>query len=74
MCQGQSTEVTGRGGGLVKMTVAGKTTETEHDAGMLNGVIGVEELCTNGTDGWTKRPAHHLDEPVGINDLGVVVQ
>ena len=48
--------------------------DAKADAGMLNGVIGVEQLCTHTAHPLLLGVHDHLFQPVGGDDLGIVVE
>ena len=56
------------------MYVAGNATKAEEDTGVLNGVVGVEQLGANGAGAPAHCLSRHLFQPVGGDDLRVIVQ
>ena len=56
------------------MQVACHAADAKADAGMLDGVIGVEQLCTHTAHPLLLGVHDHLFQPVGGDDLGIVVE
>ena len=67
-------EIAGGVGGQADEAVAGDAADTEHDAGMLDGAVRVEQLGADDADAGGSGPAGHRLEPAGLDDLGVVIE
>ena len=58
----------------ILVQVARHAADAKADAGMLNGVIGVEQLCTHTAHPLLLGVHDHFLQPVGGDDLGIVVE
>src|SRR6185312_5104051 len=71
--QARAPEIPGFAGRQSLVNVRADATDTEHDAGMLDGVVAVVEQCADGADIGPDRMANHFVKPSGLYRLDVVV-
>src|ERR1700687_3231609 len=70
----QPIHVPGRVAGGKAMTMAGKPTESEKDAAMLNEPVEIKELATDTADLGARGKRDHFSKPIGIPNLDIVVE
>ena len=59
---------------MVLVAVPGVAAQPRDDAGVLDRVVGIVEHCPAEADAGLAALAHHLGEPVAVDDLDVIVE